>query len=275
VCLKALSTDTPPAVSEISSSISDNRIQLSWPLPLAGVKNYTISFSTNKTNYSIFTNTLSNSLVNQIHDPSSKQYCYKVAYTDNCGNTSDFSPATCHLFLTGNQTDASTRNLAWLSYEGWAEGIQEYFVEKLDESGKVYFSQSVAKNLDYSEKGLDTNEQIIRFRIKAVSNSGRTSYSNFFEARQKGEFYMPNAFTPNGDGLNDICHAEGLFIKDFSLEIWDRNGAGVFATKTFNQGWDGKINGLPAPPDAYMYRAEAVDKLGFVYKLSGTIQLIK
>ena len=86
---------------------------------------------------------------------------------------------------------------------------------------------------------------------------------------------MPNAFTPNGDGLNDICHAEGLFIKDFSLEIWDRNGAGVFATKTFNQGWDGKINGLPAPPDAYMYRAEAVDKLGFVYKLSGTIQLIK
>lgn len=275
LCLKASSTDTPPAVTEISSSVFDNRIQLQWPLPLAGVKNYTLTVSTNKTNFSFFSNTFSNTFENKVHDPSFKQYCYKVAYTDNCGNTSDFSPSTCHIYLTGNQPDVSTRTLAWQAYEGWPEGVQEYLVEKLDESGKVYFSQSVAKNLDYSEKGLDTNEQIIHFRVKGISNSGRVSYSNYFEVRQKGEFYMPNAFTPNGDGLNDICHAEGLFIKDFSLEIWDKNGAGVFATNSFKQGWDGKINGLPAPPDVYMYRAEAVDKLGFVYKLSGTIQLIK
>ena len=155
------------------------------------------------------------------------------------------------------------------------DGVKEYIVEKIDENGNPYSTINVGNSLEYVDKGLDTLEQVINFRIKVVSNSGKISFSNVWKALQKGNFNMPNAFTPNGDGLNDTFHAEGLFITEFNLEIWNRNGEGVFATKSFRQGWDGKVNGQNAPVDTYMYKVQATDKEGNTYKRNGTLQLIK
>jgi len=275
VCLKSFSTDIPTTIPELLSTVSDNKILLSWPQPLASVSNYSVFISPNKTNYSFFANSSSNTTLDDGHDPSSKQYCYKTSYTDVCGNTSDFSPITCYVSLRGKVIDTTSRQLFWEPYIGWSEGVKEYVVEKLDESGNTYFSKSIGLLTEYVESGLDTVQQKIRFRIKAISVTGRISYSNLFEVEQKGGFYMPNAFTPNGDGLNDVFYAEGLFLNEFNLEIWNRNGEGVFATKSFTQGWDGLVNSQPAPADSYMYKAEGTDKLGVKYKKSGNFQLIK
>jgi gliding motility-associated-like protein len=67
--------------------------------------------------------------------------------------------------------------------------------------------------------------------------------------------YFPTAFTPNGDGLNDIFKpalqsVEGGF---YELQVYDRWGRAVFTTNNPEVGWNGQINGADAPPGAYQY----------------------
>ena len=65
-------------------------------------------------------------------------------------------------------------------------------------------------------------------------------------------FEMPNAFTPDGDGLNDTFMAVGeCHVSNFRLLIVDRWGKKVFETLNYRHGWDGRIRGQYAPPDVY------------------------
>jgi gliding motility-associated-like protein len=50
---------------------------------------------------------------------------------------------------------------------------------------------------------------------------------------------MPNAFTPNGDGLNDVFLAFGIGVKSFYMEVVDRWGEKIFESDSMDQGWDG------------------------------------
>lgn len=64
--------------------------------------------------------------------------------------------------------------------------------------------------------------------------------------------YLPNAFTPNGDGLNDILEIETFGLKDLqSLQIFNRWGEVVFESSEFTFGWDGNKNGKPVQPGVY------------------------
>jgi gliding motility-associated-like protein len=66
--------------------------------------------------------------------------------------------------------------------------------------------------------------------------------------------HIPNAFTPNGDGNNDVFRVvpyEGSEVIS-SLEIYDRWGVKVYENKG-NSGWDGTINDKPGPSDVYVY----------------------
>ncbi|MCB0790044.1 MAG: gliding motility-associated C-terminal domain-containing protein, partial [Flavobacteriales bacterium] len=67
--------------------------------------------------------------------------------------------------------------------------------------------------------------------------------------------YMPNAFTPDGDGLNDVFKCEYECAPyDFTMEIYDRWGNVSFRTHSPYDGWDGKFQGDIAPTGVYHYR---------------------
>lgn len=67
---------------------------------------------------------------------------------------------------------------------------------------------------------------------------------------------LPKAFTPNGDGLNDIYRISNQFIIESLefFEIYDRWGSKVFVTSDFNAGWDGMFNGQKVNPGMYLYK---------------------
>jgi gliding motility-associated-like protein len=67
-------------------------------------------------------------------------------------------------------------------------------------------------------------------------------------------FYLPNAFTPNGDGLNDVFRPIGNDIVDFQMMIYNRWGQLVFETKDWNKGWDGSYKGRACEPGTYAYK---------------------
>ena len=68
---------------------------------------------------------------------------------------------------------------------------------------------------------------------------------------------MPTAFTPNGDGENDVYRPVGLYGAEFKVfKIYNRWGHKVFETTNMNDGWDGKVNGTDQPRDIYVYYIE-------------------
>jgi gliding motility-associated-like protein len=68
-----------------------------------------------------------------------------------------------------------------------------------------------------------------------------------------GALYMPNAFTPNGNGLNEVFTGVGSDITSFHLEIWNRWGQKIYVTDDINNGWDGKYKGETVQNDVYVY----------------------
>jgi gliding motility-associated-like protein len=65
--------------------------------------------------------------------------------------------------------------------------------------------------------------------------------------------FVPNTFTPNGDGKNDVLYARSAFVTDIYFTVYDRWGEQVFATNDINVGWNGVFNGKSCNPDVFGY----------------------
>ncbi|MFZ9848298.1 MAG: gliding motility-associated C-terminal domain-containing protein, partial [Flavobacteriales bacterium] len=70
----------------------------------------------------------------------------------------------------------------------------------------------------------------------------------------KTSIFMPNAFTPNNDGTNDVFYVEGMYVEDFHLLIFNRWGEVVFESFDINNGWDGTVLGDKAQIDVYVVK---------------------
>ena len=92
------------------------------------------------------------------------------------------------------------------------------------------------------------------------------------------QLFVPNTFTPNEDGVNDIFMMKGTGVKsdNFSMEIFNRAGLIVFSTKNINEGWDGKVKGQLAKDAVYVYKIKAVGMNGEGRKeFTGYVTLLK
>lgn len=87
--------------------------------------------------------------------------------------------------------------------------------------------------------------------------------------------YIPNAFTPNADGLNDIFQAKGYYISKFEMNIFDRWGEQVFATGDISKGWDGTFKGKMCENSVYVWKVTVIDVQKKRHELSGHVTLIK
>lgn len=87
--------------------------------------------------------------------------------------------------------------------------------------------------------------------------------------------HVPKAFTPNGDGKNDIFKAYGNDIKDFNLKIYSRFGELIYESSNLEEGWNGNIRGEPAITGIYVFRIIYVDGLNKQQVKEGTFTLIR
>jgi gliding motility-associated-like protein len=93
-------------------------------------------------------------------------------------------------------------------------------------------------------------------------------------------FYIPNAFTPNGDGKNDnfkpVPTNPELPIVDFRLSIFDRWGGFIFEGDGISAGWDGTKNGVPCPGGVYVYQVTfRVEGVAEEQVISGTAAIVR
>jgi gliding motility-associated-like protein len=91
----------------------------------------------------------------------------------------------------------------------------------------------------------------------------------------KGLIGVPNAFSPNGDGINDVVKIEGKGIVELKFRIYNRWGELVFETDNPNVGWDGTYKGVPQEMEAYTYTVDAVLVNQQRVPLKGNITLLR
>jgi gliding motility-associated-like protein len=87
--------------------------------------------------------------------------------------------------------------------------------------------------------------------------------------------YIPNAFTPNQDGINDEFYITNADFPKFTLTVFDRWGNRVYATTDGNFRWDGTQDGDAVASGTYVYVMEAVSPRGKALKRSGTISIVR
>jgi len=87
---------------------------------------------------------------------------------------------------------------------------------------------------------------------------------------------IPNAFTPNGDGNNDLFKPTiNISVQNFSFIIFNHYGQIVFETREYGRGWDGTYKGKEQPGGSYVYRIKFTNAIGWESVENGTVLLIR
>ncbi|MFA9212902.1 MAG: gliding motility-associated C-terminal domain-containing protein [Candidatus Methylacidiphilales bacterium] len=89
------------------------------------------------------------------------------------------------------------------------------------------------------------------------------------------DIFMPNAFTPNNDGLNDLFMPVGHGIKSLKMTIYNRWGEEIFVSNSMQEGWNGTHKNTLLTPDVFVYIIEAVGYSGKSYRINGNVTLMR
>ena len=108
------------------------------------------------------------------------------------------------------------------------------------------------------------NENLDIYRVIAVQNENEqiVSVSNTIAVDKPLTLYAPNAFSPDGDGVNDHFSVKGQGAENFSLEIYNRWGQLVYQSDNLNSEWDGQYRGSQVPMGTYVYQVKAISVNG-------------
>lgn len=178
-----------------------------------------------------------------------------------------------------NATSWTARNDAWKYIPVSADSFEiipvAYHLEPIIPEGKVQYSWFKGSELISSETSV------------VVTPDETTDYILVIKICQGQEFrdtvrvvvipYIPNAFTPDQDGLNDIFKITGLPVDNitgFNLQIYNRWGKMIFSTTDILLGWDGTCNGQKCPAGVYVWVIHYMDKKNKVTN-KGTLMLIR
>jgi gliding motility-associated-like protein len=84
---------------------------------------------------------------------------------------------------------------------------------------------------------------------------------------------IPNVFTPNGDGINDVWNIKAIeAFPQCTVSVFERNGSLVFQSKGYGQPWDGTYRGSPMPPGTYYY---VITPANGMRPFSGSVTIVR
>ena len=134
-------------------------------------------------------------------------------------------------------------------------------------------------NISYPIALLNSTTDSIRYIVKATLDSvGCYGVDDIWVKvfKTDPDIFVPSAFTPNNDGLNDILKPIPIGIVTLNyFKIYNRWGQLLYSTSEIGKGWDGRVNSTDQPAGAYIYMAQGIDYTGKTVFRKGTIVLIK
>ncbi len=188
-------------------------------------------------------------------EPDTKISYYKLVSVNACENETTSSDIINNIVLKIEQ-EGFNNTLTWNSFkEGNLVDYDIYRIvsnsepELIGSRNFIFFDDNIESLQSYSQFCY-----FVRGTEEGISESDY-SQSNTVCVYLKPRVFIPEAFTPNDDGINDFFQPVFTFIpKDYELRIYNRWGNVIFETGDYTKAWNGKEpNGNPAPAGAYIY----------------------
>ncbi len=216
-------------------------------------------------------------------DVDRESWCYRVVVVDQCGHISSPSNEGCNVVISGSTVGAPQYffNLQWMDYQGWPLGVANWTLER--EYGPQPFSpilsgwqqrQSSDVNLDYDWGGYWY--RVIAQEQKPATQvlQAQKSMSNWIYLYQKPEVWVPSGITINGDGLNEVWGTVPIFVRGYSMKVYNRFGEKIWETEDKHQQWDGFYQGRQIADGVYAWLVEFEGWDDKVYQKTGTVTVI-
>lgn len=263
----------------------DNYIMVEWEKPSDGnVVKYTLQRSTD----SIIWKTLNESrpfvfnYVDADVEPGKQLYYYRLTASDSCDYTAPWSDIARNILLRLDDTEGFPV-LSWNPYIYWPGGVSHYLLELSayntddDPDNKVFlpFNTYIFPAI-VSDSSSNFHKDYYAYRVTAFSNDGRfVSLSNEVSFAVASSLFIPDAFSPNGDGFNDVFSPAGIYLVKYDLQVYSKWGELLFNTTDINKGWDGSYRGASCPVGTYYYQITANGLRGKKINRSGSLLLVR
>ncbi|MBI1306384.1 MAG: PKD domain-containing protein [Bacteroidetes bacterium] len=211
-----------------------------------------------------------------------QSYFYRTYAIDKCRDTSDIWNFGKTILLHADTTAEQRPMLTWSKYQGWDAGVDYYHVEIKNPDGSFSFiGQTASTDTMLVDMITNLNQRpnycyrIVGYRNYVDGKPQVVSVSNEDCSPVYSRLYVPNAFTPNSDNINEGFGTPGIYIHEYHMSIYTRWGEKIWETYNMDEKWDGTYDGKPAQMDVYAVIVESigVDRVRRVHY--GTITLLR
>lgn len=218
--------------------------------------------------------------------PNQKSYQYRIMAVNHCQEPSPQSDLSSTVHLQVESTDKSMK-LDWGAGKQWINKVQYYELQVKKHSNAGFQTINTVSNdkTTYIDDAPHTDaDTTLTYRVKAHASNGLVTASNTASESQPSIIHVPNAFTPNRDGLNDefkvkgqaLRNMDGQGLSEFKMAIYNQWGEKVFLSKDPQKGWDGtNSKGESLNPDTYIYVIHAVTRSGQNFSKKGEVRLLQ
>jgi gliding motility-associated-like protein len=141
-------------------------------------------------------------------------------------------------------------------------------------SAPLTWSPTDLLNDPLSESPLVSPEESTAFMVTATDPDGCIA-TDILNVIVTGSLYVPNTFSPNGDGVNDSFGAMGKDIATAQLLVFNRWGELIWSTDKLSGRWDGTYKGVASPIDTYVWKLQATELSGRIRDAIGHVNLIR
>lgn len=207
------------------------------------------------------------------------KYCLEifVSLSDN----SEYTTNNLGVYFSKDSISDQTN---WFYYLPYIPQIEHAMIITTDTANWVLISEN------YIASGGEKYLTIGNFRNDADTDTLRIGTSGMYAIyyiddvslyscntidKTNSTLFIPNTFTPNGDGKNDVFKVVGENIKVFQGMIFNRWGELIYKWEDVNDFWDGRYKGLPVPNGIYVYKIEAQRADGTEYNKYGTVAVTR
>lgn len=199
---------------------------------------------------------------------------YTEEGTEKTSNSAFETQAPATITFKANPTDTTGLNLQGLVWKFYRENSQEPYLVRYEEETTFEFTESGSHNIKlfatYRQQLPDGNGGLAWRDTTIQEGSIRVTIKTSL-------LEMPNAFSPNGDGTNDIYGAKSTHrsIVEFHAYIFNRWGQKLYEWTDINGGWDGTYNGHPVKAGVYFVLVKARGADGYEYKIKRDVNLLR
>lgn len=250
------------------------QVEMAWEPSLSyDQRNYFIYCRVNEGAYQLIDSTLRLTYIDR-HPVFKSALSYYIAVRNTCRGDGLKSNEGSVIILNGKHFD-DRNEIGWNAYKEWRNGVNTYkIVKKTDKLDPEQVADlTILKHTDYflTDTFFDYCYQV----TVTENNSPELSRSTIWCARRSPLVWVPNAFTPDGNALNEDFGPKANYPLQYNMQIFNRWGEEVYST-TLSKPWDGRFKGQIAEDGSYFYimriQGEKSDEVIF---RKGTVHLTR